>query len=160
MPWVGLFRLQLDFRIEVSSKSNKNGVEMPFECDFSPFRIQTLSRSHPCVPSVEFVYLVFTLMPGGIPVGSLGLLLCSLPVKCYYFPLLILHSTPCMLADGGQLKTSLLLGHVVEVMKGEFTCAAYGTDYSSVLLKNILSVHRHWVEISSKTWHGMTKALP
>ena len=53
------------------------------------------------------------------------------------------------------MKTGVLLNHVLEVMKGEFTCTAYGTDYSSVLLKNILSVHRHWVEIPAKTWHGM-----
>ena len=29
------------------SERNKTGVEMHFECDFSPFRIQTLTRSHP-----------------------------------------------------------------------------------------------------------------
>ena len=61
-----------------------------------------------------------------------------------------------MPTDGGQMKTSLLLGHVMEVMKEEFTRAAYGTDYSSVLLKNILGVRKYWIEIPSKTWHGMT----
>ena len=30
------------------SESYKNGVEMHFECDFAPFRIQTLIQSHPC----------------------------------------------------------------------------------------------------------------
>ena len=27
---------------------NKNGVDMCFECDFSLFRIQTLTQPHPC----------------------------------------------------------------------------------------------------------------
>ena len=30
------------------SKSIKNGVEMHFECDFVPFRIQMLTQFHPC----------------------------------------------------------------------------------------------------------------
>ena len=30
------------------SESSKNSVEMHFECDFSPFRIQTLTQSYPC----------------------------------------------------------------------------------------------------------------
>ena len=34
--WVGLFRLQPDFRIQIPlRKLRKNGVEMYFECDFS-----------------------------------------------------------------------------------------------------------------------------
>ena len=46
--WVGLFSLQPDFRIRDISESNKNGFEMHFQCDFSPFRVQTLTWSHPC----------------------------------------------------------------------------------------------------------------
>ena len=45
---VGPFRLQLDFMIQISQKAikkkvyiYKNSFEMHFECDFSPFRIQT-----------------------------------------------------------------------------------------------------------------------
>ena len=37
------------------SESNKNGVEMHFECDFPSFRIQTLTQSHPCIV-FYFVY--------------------------------------------------------------------------------------------------------
>ena len=29
------------------SESNKNGFEMHFECELSPYRIQTLTWSHP-----------------------------------------------------------------------------------------------------------------
>ena len=49
--WVGLLGIQLDFRIQIHLfflESNKNGVEIHFECDFSLFRIQTLTFSHPC----------------------------------------------------------------------------------------------------------------
>ena len=30
------------------SESSKNGFEVHFECEFLPFRIQTLTWSHPC----------------------------------------------------------------------------------------------------------------
>ena len=57
-------------------------------------------------------------------------------------------------ADGGKLKSSMLLSHIVDVMKGEYTCSAFGTDYSNVLLKNVLGVRHLWIDISQKTWHG------
>ena len=44
LAWVGLSRLQLDFRILMSLST-----EMHFECDISPFRIQTSTQSHPCI---------------------------------------------------------------------------------------------------------------
>ena len=39
------------------SESNKNGVEVHLECDFSPLRIQTLTQSHPwrVVPMYEIL---------------------------------------------------------------------------------------------------------
>ena len=53
-PWMGLYRLQLDFRIQISfqneKKKERKDVEMHFKCDFSLLRIQTLSQSHPCRP--------------------------------------------------------------------------------------------------------------
>ena len=45
--WVWLFRLQPDFRIQISQKWIQNGFEVHFKCDFSPFRIQTLIWSYP-----------------------------------------------------------------------------------------------------------------
>ncbi|XP_076466353.1 serine-protein kinase ATM-like [Babylonia areolata] len=53
---------------------------------------------------------------------------------------------------GGRLKSSLLLSHILDVIKGDYTCMAFGTDYSSILLKNVLSVRRYWIEIPDKTW--------
>lgn len=44
--WVGFFRLQLDFRTLISFRSNRNGFEMHFGREFSPFRIETLTWSH------------------------------------------------------------------------------------------------------------------
>ena len=44
----GTFRATVGFQdSDFFSESNKNGVEMHFECDFSLFRIQTLTQSHP-----------------------------------------------------------------------------------------------------------------
>lgn len=33
--------------LRLLSESNKNGAEMHLECDFSPFKIQALTQSHP-----------------------------------------------------------------------------------------------------------------
>ena len=44
----GTFEATVGFQdSDFFSESNKNGVEMHFECDFSLFRIQTLTQSHP-----------------------------------------------------------------------------------------------------------------
>ena len=45
--WLGLFRLQPDFRVQMSQKAIKNSFEMHFEYDFSHFKIQFLTWSHP-----------------------------------------------------------------------------------------------------------------
>ena len=37
-----------DSRIDISFRSNKNGFEMHFECDFSSFMIHSLTWSHLC----------------------------------------------------------------------------------------------------------------
>ena len=49
VAWRGLFLLQLDFRIQIFQKAvkKKKGFEMDFECDFSPFWIQTITWSEP-----------------------------------------------------------------------------------------------------------------
>lgn len=46
------------------------------------------------------------------------------------------------------------MSHVVEVLQGPFSCAAYGEDYSSILLKNILSVRKYWCEMNQQQWHS------
>ena len=52
------------------------------------------------VPLVEFMYLVFTRMPGGVTVDDVGLLLCPLSVECYYLPLFVDH---CFLQTAATL---------------------------------------------------------
>ena len=46
--WMRLSRLQPDFRIQISFRKQWNGFEMHYECEFSSFRSQTLTWSHPC----------------------------------------------------------------------------------------------------------------
>ena len=45
----GTFQVTARFQDSGLSESNKNGFEMRFKCEFSPFRIQTLTWSHPCI---------------------------------------------------------------------------------------------------------------
>ncbi|XP_034170693.2 serine-protein kinase ATM [Pangasianodon hypophthalmus] len=59
----------------------------------------------------------------------------------------------CANKRGPKLKCADLLAHVVEVLQSSFSCAAYGEDYSSILLKNILSVRKYWCEITQQQWH-------
>ena len=40
------------------SKSNTNSIEMHFECDFAPFRIQTLTLSHTLEIVCELISLI------------------------------------------------------------------------------------------------------
>ncbi|XP_067221098.1 serine-protein kinase ATM isoform X2 [Chanodichthys erythropterus] len=61
----------------------------------------------------------------------------------------------CANQRGPKLKCAELLSHVVEVLQSSFSCAAYGEDYSSILLKNILSVRKYWCEMSQQQWHSL-----
>uniref|UniRef100_A0A9J7ZJS6 non-specific serine/threonine protein kinase n=1 Tax=Cyprinus carpio carpio TaxID=630221 RepID=A0A9J7ZJS6_CYPCA len=60
----------------------------------------------------------------------------------------------CANQRGPKLKCAELISHVVEVLQSPFSCAAYGEDYSSILLKNILSVRKYWCEMSQQQWHS------
>uniref|UniRef100_A0A673I416 non-specific serine/threonine protein kinase n=1 Tax=Sinocyclocheilus rhinocerous TaxID=307959 RepID=A0A673I416_9TELE len=60
----------------------------------------------------------------------------------------------CANQRGPKLKCAELICHVVEVLQSPFSCAAYGEDYSSILLKNILSVRKYWCEMSQQQWHS------
>ncbi|XP_072524817.1 serine-protein kinase ATM-like, partial [Salminus brasiliensis] len=68
---------------------------------------------------------------------------------------LIKYFVRCANKRGPKLKCADLLAHVVEVLQSSFSCAAYGEDYSSMLLKNILSVRKYWCEISQQQWHSL-----
>ncbi|KAK3593829.1 hypothetical protein CHS0354_011431 [Potamilus streckersoni] len=56
---------------------------------------------------------------------------------------------------GPRLKSSTVLSHIIEILKNPYTCSAYGLDYSNVLLKNLLSTHKYWVDMPSDTWHNL-----
>ena len=61
---------------------------------------QQLSPSLEDVPLVEFMYPVFTCMPGGLPHAiQVSLLLCPLPVEHYYFPF-VYRFSPLGLVSG------------------------------------------------------------
>ncbi|TRY58045.1 hypothetical protein DNTS_022698 [Danionella cerebrum] len=61
----------------------------------------------------------------------------------------------CANQRGPKLKCSELISHVVEVLQSPFCCTAYGEDYSSILLKNVLSVRKYWCEMSQQQWHSL-----
>ncbi|XP_016298880.1 serine-protein kinase ATM-like, partial [Sinocyclocheilus anshuiensis] len=61
----------------------------------------------------------------------------------------------CANQRGPKLKCAELISHVVEVLQSPFSCAAYGEDYSNILLKNILSVRKYWCEMSQQQWHSL-----
>lgn len=57
-------------------------------------------------------------------------------------------------AGGPRLKCSELLKHVLEVLQGSYSSSAYGECYSSLLVKDILSVRKYWCDITPEQWHG------
>uniref|UniRef100_A0A8C9SLP0 non-specific serine/threonine protein kinase n=1 Tax=Scleropages formosus TaxID=113540 RepID=A0A8C9SLP0_SCLFO len=65
---------------------------------------------------------------------------------------LVKYFIRCANKRGPRLKCAELLSHVVEVLRGSFTCSAYGEDYSSILLKDILSIRKYWCEITQSQW--------
>ncbi|KAM4589980.1 serine-protein kinase ATM [Fundulus diaphanus] len=56
---------------------------------------------------------------------------------------------------GPRLKCSELLRHVMEVLQSPFLCSAYGENYSSLLLKDILSVRKYWCDIPRQQWQSL-----
>ncbi|XP_071112563.1 serine-protein kinase ATM-like [Haliotis cracherodii] len=56
---------------------------------------------------------------------------------------------------GPRLKCSNVLSHINEILEDDYTCAAYGLDYSTILLKNVLPVRKYWVDIKSRSWHDL-----
>ena len=53
------------------------------------------------------------------------------------------------------MKSIVVVSHILDVMKDEFTRSIFGMDLTSILLKDILSNYKHQCELSSKIWHGM-----
>eukprot|EP00066_Takifugu_rubripes_P017315 XP_011606581.1 PREDICTED: serine-protein kinase ATM [Takifugu rubripes] len=68
---------------------------------------------------------------------------------------LIKYFIRCANKRGPCLKCSELLKHMTEVMQSSYSCAAYGEDYSSLLVKDILSVRKYWCDIAPRQWHNL-----
>uniref|UniRef100_A0A672YB26 non-specific serine/threonine protein kinase n=1 Tax=Sphaeramia orbicularis TaxID=375764 RepID=A0A672YB26_9TELE len=56
---------------------------------------------------------------------------------------------------GPRLKCSELVKHVMEVLQSSYSCSAYGEDYSSLLVKDILSIRKYWCDISPPQWQSL-----
>ncbi|KAM9566085.1 serine-protein kinase ATM [Guaruba guarouba] len=65
---------------------------------------------------------------------------------------LVKYLIRCANKRGPRLKCQELLIYVMEIIRDPIICAAYGSDCSSILLKDILSVRKYWCEISQKQW--------
>ncbi|XP_030331993.1 serine-protein kinase ATM isoform X1 [Strigops habroptila] len=65
---------------------------------------------------------------------------------------LVKYLIRCANKRGPRLKCQELLIYVMEIIRDPTSCAAYGSDCSSILLKDILSVRKYWCEISQKQW--------
>ncbi|XP_031608533.1 serine-protein kinase ATM isoform X2 [Oreochromis aureus] len=68
---------------------------------------------------------------------------------------LIKYFIRCANKRGPRLKCSELLKHVLEVLQSSYCCSAYGEDYSSLLVKDILSVRKYWCDIAPQQWHNL-----
>ncbi|KAM6385450.1 serine-protein kinase ATM isoform 4-T10 [Alca torda] len=62
------------------------------------------------------------------------------------------NSTGMLYLGGPRLKCQELLIYVMEIIRDPTSCAAYGSDCSSILLKDILSIRKYWCEISQQQW--------
>ncbi|XP_022624615.1 serine-protein kinase ATM [Seriola dumerili] len=56
---------------------------------------------------------------------------------------------------GPRLKCSELLRHVMEVLQSSYSCSVCGEDYSSLLVKDILSVRKYWCDIAPQQWQSL-----
>ncbi|NXY15996.1 ATM kinase, partial [Atrichornis clamosus] len=65
---------------------------------------------------------------------------------------LVKYFIRCANKRGPRLKCQELLIYVMEILRDPTSCAAYGSDCSSILLKDILSVRKYWCEISQQQW--------
>ena len=75
---------------------------------------------------------------------KLGLFLHNSHVAC----------STCVCPGGPRLKFSELLRHVMEVLQSSYSCSAYGEEYSSLLVKDILSVRKYWCDVTTQQWQS------
>ncbi|KAM6933084.1 serine-protein kinase ATM [Xenentodon cancila] len=68
---------------------------------------------------------------------------------------LIKYFIRCANKRGPRLKCNELLKHVMEVLQSSYLCSAYGESYSSLLLKDILSIRKYWCDITQQQWQNL-----
>ncbi|XP_076591459.1 serine-protein kinase ATM isoform X1 [Chaetodon auriga] len=68
---------------------------------------------------------------------------------------LVKYLIRCANKRGPRLKCSELLKHVMDVLESSYSCSAYGEDYSSLLVKDILSVRKYWCDITPQQWQRL-----
>ncbi|XP_048349844.1 serine-protein kinase ATM [Sphaerodactylus townsendi] len=68
---------------------------------------------------------------------------------------LVKYFIRCANKRAPRLKCQELLIYVMSTVSNPSSCAVYGTDCSSILLKDILAVRKYWCEISSQQWSDL-----
>ena len=70
--------------------------------------------------------------------------------------LYIYHISTILLFTGGpKLKGVAVFTYIAESLEDKYMCSAYGQDFCSILLRNILSVRKYVVELTTQQWHGL-----
>uniref|UniRef100_A0A8D2J9V7 non-specific serine/threonine protein kinase n=1 Tax=Varanus komodoensis TaxID=61221 RepID=A0A8D2J9V7_VARKO len=68
---------------------------------------------------------------------------------------LVKYFIRCANKRAPRLKCQELLIYIMGTVNDPSGCAIYGTDCSSILLKDILAVRKYWCEISSEQWSDL-----
>ncbi|KAJ6662351.1 hypothetical protein lerEdw1_012515 [Lerista edwardsae] len=68
---------------------------------------------------------------------------------------LVKYFIRCANKRAPRLKCQELLIYVMDAVSDQSSCAVYGADCSSILLKDILAVRKYWCEITSKQWSDL-----
>uniref|UniRef100_A0A8C5CP29 non-specific serine/threonine protein kinase n=1 Tax=Gadus morhua TaxID=8049 RepID=A0A8C5CP29_GADMO len=67
---------------------------------------------------------------------------------------LVKYFIRCANKRGPRLQFKELLRHVMEVLQSSYSCSAYGEEYSSLLVKDVLSVRKYWCDVTTQQWQS------
>ncbi|KYO44923.1 serine-protein kinase ATM isoform X2 [Alligator mississippiensis] len=65
---------------------------------------------------------------------------------------LVKYFIRCANKRAPRLKCQELLNYIIKIVRDASSCAVYGTDCSTMLLKDVLSERKYWCEISLQQW--------
>uniref|UniRef100_A0A8C5CNQ1 non-specific serine/threonine protein kinase n=1 Tax=Gadus morhua TaxID=8049 RepID=A0A8C5CNQ1_GADMO len=68
---------------------------------------------------------------------------------------LVKYFIRCANKRGPRLQFKELLRHVMEVLQSSYSCSAYGEEYSSLLVKDVLSVRKYWCDVTTQQWQNL-----